>query len=63
VAYVLSAGKNDSVADRCEKLLGEAMRNAASLLNPRSTTEAALINPNSPGFQRGRRHRTSGVAP
>jgi hypothetical protein len=63
VAYVLSAGKNDSVADRCEKLLGEAMRNAASLLNPRSTTEAVLINPNSPGFQRGRRHRTSGVAP
>lgn len=63
VALTYSAGKNDSVADRIRGLLKEAQDNAAALLNPRSTTEAVLINPNSPGWQRGRRHRTSGVAP
>ena len=63
VAVAYSAGKNDAVADRLAGLLKEAHANAAALLNPRATEEAVLINPNSPGWQRGKRYRTSGTPP
>lgn len=64
VAIMNSAGKNDAQVDRLKGFLREAMDNAAHLLNPRSTTEAVLVNPNSPGwgsFRGG--YGGSGVAP
>lgn len=63
VAMTYSSGKNDAVVERLAPLLKEALANAAHLLNPRSTAEAVLINPNSPGWQRGRLRRTSGTPP
>lgn len=65
VAMAYSAGKNDGVVEKLRPLLAEAMANAAHLLNPRSTTEAVGINPNSPGWSRfGKtRYPGSGVGP
>lgn len=64
-AIMNSAGKNDSQVDRLRGFLGEAMNNAAHLLNPRAQEEAVLVNPNSPGFSRyGKaRYPGSGVPP
>ena len=64
VAVTYSAGKNDSVVNAIKGFLREAMDNAAHLLNPRSTTEAVLINPNAPGWGSFRGGSGgSGVAP
>lgn len=64
-AIVLSAGKNDAIVEKLRPLLAEAQSNAAHLLNPRSTTEAVLINPNSPGWSKFGKNRYpgSGVDP
>lgn len=65
VAMMISSGKNDAVTERLKGPLKEAMDNAAHLLNPRSTTEAVLTNPNSPGWSRFGKNRYpgSGVPP
>jgi hypothetical protein len=63
VAIMNSAGKNDSIVDRLRGFLREAQDNAAHLLNPRSTTEAVLVNPNSPGWGSFGKSRGSGVPP
>lgn len=64
-AYMWTRAKNDPLANALKEDLGDAIRDATELLDPRIDDDDAMVNPNGPGWTNGKGSsvRRSGVAP